>query len=85
MTRKLIALSTAVAISAASFAPTAFAMDQELTMLEAAIDGAFVELGIQDVAIGSLTLAQLALVKNVLESEDSTQTKRNRVEAIVNR
>ncbi len=85
MKRNLIALSTAVALSAAAFAPAAVAMDQELSMLEQAINNSFSQLGIEDVSMGDLTLGQLALVKNVLEGDDTTSNKKRRIEAIISR
>ncbi|MEM1266380.1 MAG: hypothetical protein AAGI50_10235 [Pseudomonadota bacterium] len=84
MKRTLIAVTTAAALSFAG-ATTAVAMGEQLTMLEAAIDSEFQRLGIQDIGMGDLTLGQLALIKNVIESEDNTQEKRRRIMAIVDR
>ncbi|MEO0911465.1 MAG: hypothetical protein AAFY59_00525 [Pseudomonadota bacterium] len=85
MKRTFIALSTATVLAAAAFAPAAVAMDQELSMLEQAVNNQFGQLGIEDVAMGDLTLGQLALVKNVLESDDTTANKKRRIEAIISR
>ncbi len=85
MKRSLIALSTVAALTVTGFAPAAVAMEQELTMLEAAINSSFSQLGLEDINMGDLTLGQLALIKNVVESDDSTTEKRRRIEAILSR
>ncbi len=83
MKRTLVSLTTAVALSTASLvAMPAVAMDQELSMLETALNRGLSAINV-DVDTSTLTFAQLAQIKNVLESSESTTNKAQRVRAIV--
>ena len=82
MKRTVTALALVASLSAFA-APAAFAMGEELTMLELAVDNAFTQIGIRDVNVSTLTLAELALIKSVLDSDSDNQEKKSRVEAII--
>ena len=71
--------------SATAFAAPSFAMEQELTMLELAVGNALEQVGVRDVDVMSLTVSQLAIIKNVLASDDSNNDKARRIEAIISR
>ncbi|MEM8788369.1 MAG: hypothetical protein AAGE76_08905 [Pseudomonadota bacterium] len=83
MKRTLAAV--AVLASAAAFTTPAVAMDQELTMLELAVNNALERIGVLDVDVAALSISQIALINNVLNSDDSQNEKARRVEVIVAR
>ena len=74
----------AVFASAAAMPTPAVAMEQELTMLEAAVTNALTGIGM-DVDVQSLTISQLAIIRSVLSSDDNDDQKANRIEAIISR
>ena len=82
--KRTIAAMTLLA-SAAAFTAPAVAMEQELTMLELAVGNALEGVGVRDVDVMSLTVSQLAIIKNVLSSDDSVNDKARRIEAIISR
>ncbi len=73
--------------SAAAFAVPASAqsMEEGLSMLELAVERAMEDVGIQDVDPMTLSLSQLALIKNVLNSDDTRSGKAARIEQIIAR
>ena len=79
-----VAVASAMLVASPFAATGAFAMGQELTMLEAAIDNQFNALGITDYQMGELTLSQLSLIRAVLGSSDYSQTeKKQQIEQIL--
>lgn len=62
---------TAATLLASSFAFTApaLAMEQELTMLELAVESALTDVGVRDVDFMQLSLAQEAIIKEIVESD----------------
>jgi len=81
MKRNFTALALVASLSAFA-APAAYAMGEELTMLELAVDRVFDRVGVE-APVTSLTVAQLALIKDVLaEGQTNAQTK-ERIEAII--
>ncbi|MXU66839.1 hypothetical protein [Oceanomicrobium pacificus] len=83
MTKKLTALATAAALSFSAMMPmAASAMDEELTMLEAAVNNQLEILGIET-DIMALTVGQLTEIKGVLSSDDTQTEKKERVMAII--
>ena len=85
MKRTIATVVTAASLAIFAAAPAVHAMGEELSMLEQAIAGSFNDLNIEDADASTLTLGQLALIKNVLESDEPTSNKKRRIEAIVNR
>lgn len=71
--------------SAAAMAVPASAMEQELSMLEAAVNNSLAGVGVQDVDVMALTVSQLAIIKHVLNSDDSNSDKARRINAIISR
>lgn len=82
--KQIFAAATILATSAAMTTP-AFAMGEELTMLESAVKNELSQVGIRDVDLMSLTVGQLAVIKNILDSDDSENEKRQRIEAVLSR
>ncbi|MBD3626445.1 MAG: hypothetical protein HUJ24_13965 [Rhodobacteraceae bacterium] len=78
---------TAIALFASTtgFATSALAMGEELSMLELAVENQLERLNVADVDVMSLTLSQLAIIRGIVEGEDSDNDKKRQIEAIVNR
>ncbi len=79
---KKVALITS-AVSALSFANAATAMDQEMTMLEKAVENSLDRLGIDDVNISNLTLSELSQIRVIAGGDESTNRKSALIEAII--
>ena len=84
MKHRMYALVTATAVSAAAFAAPGFAMENELTMLEQAVKNELQALNVQSDDVSYLTLAQVAEVKAVLDSDGTTQAKVQQIDEIMN-
>ena len=85
MTRKMVALATAAAISMTALAPAAHSMNSELNMLMGII---YNELKARDLPtddIDSLSLADIAVIKGILDGDDSENQKTRRIKAILDR
>ncbi len=74
-----------VLASAFAFTAPAIAMEQELSMLELAVNNALIGVGIQDVDVMTLTISQLAIIQNILAADDSDNEKARRIEAVISR
>ncbi|MDJ0824591.1 MAG: hypothetical protein QNJ16_03720 [Rhodobacter sp.] len=85
MTRKLVALTTAAAISLAAAAPAVQAMDMEFNMLTGAVFNALKSRGIPTDNIDTLTLSEIAVIKGILDSDDSEGSKTQSIKNIVTR
>ena len=85
MTRKLIALATAAAISMTAMAPAAFSMGMEFNMLTGAVYNELKARGLPTDSIHELTLSQLALIKGIIDGDDSEGKKTNNIKAILAR
>lgn len=88
MTRSIIALATAAAISVAAV-PAAVAQSVEmgmgLNMLTGAIYNELVQRNLDTSNINNLSLSQLAIIKGIIDGDDSEGKKTQRIEAILNR
>lgn len=74
-----------VLASAVAFTAPAIAMEQELTMLELAVNNALIGVGVQDVDVMSLSISQLAIIQNILAADESDNEKARRIEAVISR
>ncbi|QPH53579.1 hypothetical protein [Pontivivens ytuae] len=86
MKRSLIALTAAATFASTGVfaeAHTQSAMGVGLTMFEALVQSELDNIGVE-ADVTTLTLGQLALIRNVLEGDGSTTDKQEEVEAIVN-
>lgn len=86
MKRTFIALATAATLAAGGAFAEAHAemsMGEGLTMFEALVQNELAEYDIE-VDVRTLTLGQLAAIKDVVESDDTTSKKKENVEAIIN-
>ena len=81
MKRTLTALALIGSLSAFA-APAANAMGEELTMLEHAVQNVFDRVGVTH-EVSELSVAELALIKNVLAEGQSNERTRERIEAII--
>lgn len=85
MKRTLTALTLAASLAAFTApAVQAQGMGESLTMLELAVESVFTQVGVEGVDVMSLSLAQLAQIKAVLDGDQDNSTKRSRILAIVN-
>ena len=82
---KTIITAIALAASTTGFATSALALGDELSMLELAVENQMERLNVENVDVMSLTLAQLAIIRGIVEGDDSDNDKKRRIEAIVNR
>ncbi|MFQ5624966.1 MAG: hypothetical protein ACE5FS_16415 [Paracoccaceae bacterium] len=82
MKRTLTALATVTALTFSFNAASAQSMDMGFNMLTGAIYNAFVELGIPTDSVNTLTIAQIAQIKAVLD-DDMTSSQKGRIQAIV--
>jgi hypothetical protein len=82
MTRFTTALTTAAVIAFAGVA-SAQTMTDGYDMLVAGLEGDFERLDIDTDLMDNLTLAQLAAIKAVLESEDNDNQTKGQIEAII--
>lgn len=83
MTR--IFAAAAILASAIATTGTAQTMDEGLSMLELAVNNELAKVGVRDADIQALSLSQLAIIKGILESDDSDNQKMRRVEAVLSR
>ncbi|MHA3979895.1 hypothetical protein ACW9UR_19650 [Halovulum sp. GXIMD14794] len=79
---KTFATALVLFASTTAFSTSAFAMGEELSMLELATTNAFQQLNVENVDVMSLTVSQLAQIRGVLESDISDNDKKRRIEAI---
>ncbi|WP_185804874.1 hypothetical protein [Pontivivens nitratireducens] len=86
MKRTIIALATAATFAA----PAAFAeahvemtMGEGLTMFESLVSNELDQLDIE-ADVTNLTLGQLAQIKDIVESDETTSVKKENIEAIIN-
>ena len=80
--KRLTAGLSALAIAAATAVP-AFALTDEVDMLEAATQDALQEYNVEGVDVMELTVSQIAQIKSVMESSETTTEKQRQIEAIV--
>lgn len=81
--KRMITGISALAIVAATAVP-ALAQDwSELTMLEKTAQDTLMEYNIEDVDVMDLTLAQIAQMRDVANSNESGNTKQRAIEAII--
>jgi hypothetical protein len=87
MTRKLVAFVTAATISLAAAAPAISQQDMSMgfNMLTGAVYNELVSRGLPTDNIQSLTLSQLAIIKSIIDSDDSEGKKTNGIKAILAR
>jgi len=85
MTRKIVALATAAAISLATFAPAVSAMETEFNMLTGAVYNALRSFDLPTDNIENLTLAQIATIKGILDGDDGGGNKKLQIKAILER
>ncbi len=84
MTRKLAALLTAAAISAAAVAPAAQAMNMEFNMLTGAVYNALKARNLPTDVIDTLTLDQVGQIRAVLDDDSiADSNKTQRIKAII--
>jgi type II secretory pathway predicted ATPase ExeA len=74
-----------LAVVASLGAGAANAANDTLTMLEQSVTADFKRLGIKDVMMGDLTLSQLALIKAIMDDDESMGGKKTRIEFVINR
>ena len=86
MKRTIIALATAATFAA----PAAFAeahdemtMGEGLTMFESLVANELDQLDVE-ADVTTLTLGQLAQIKDIVESDETTSVKKENIEAIIN-
>lgn len=84
MKRTMTAFVTAATLAMGSV-PAAHAMDQEFNMLTGAVFNALSALNVDTSGISDLSLRQIAQIKGILDSDDTENLKKTRVEAIMNR
>ena len=85
MKRTILALATAATLApAASFAQSEL-VTPALSMLELSVTRALAAKGVEGVDMASLTLADLAVIKGILDSDDSDGQKKAQIERIVNK
>jgi len=82
--KRTFAAATVLA-SAFAFTAPAIAMEQELSMLELAVNNALIGVGVQDVDVMSLSISQLAIIQNILAADESDNEKARRIEAVISR
>jgi len=75
MTRNVIALATAAALTLGAAAPS-FAMENEHNMLVGAVYNQLSQLGIDTNGIGDLTLSQIAELKTVLSGDSMSESQK---------
>jgi len=85
MTRKIIALVTAATISLAAAAPAVHAMGMEFNMLTGAVYNALKSRGLPTDNIDTLTLSQIATIKDIVDSDASEGQKNQRIKAVLDR
>lgn len=78
-----IATVSALTFGAAAFAQTASGMGQGYDMLQTALMSDFERIGIPTDQLDNLTLAQVAAIKGVIESEGDETQKKGQIEAII--
>ena len=71
--------------SAFAFTAPAVAMEQELFMLELAVESALTDVGVRDVDIMRLSHAQVSIIREIVESDDNEATKQRRIGAVLAR
>ncbi len=76
-------IASAALLGTAAMAPASVAMDKELSMLEAAVTNQLTTLGVDAEKVDTLTVGELALLKTVFESEDTTASKSRRAKEIL--
>ncbi|QHQ33727.1 hypothetical protein [Algicella marina] len=81
-TTKALIAATAL-LGTTAMAPSAFAMSDELTQLEEAAANELDVLGIPSEGVDTLTLGELALIKQISESEETTAQKTQQIEQIM--
>lgn len=79
---KTFVTALALFASTTAFSTSAFAMGEELSMLELAANNALEQLNIET-DVTQLTVAQLAQIRGVLEDDSSDNDKKRRIEAII--
>ncbi|MBT8456676.1 MAG: hypothetical protein HKO95_12735 [Rhodobacteraceae bacterium] len=84
MTRTLSALAIAAAV-ATTGASMATAMDMEFNMLTGAVFNELKSRGLPTDNIDQLSLSQIAIIKGIVDGDDSEGTKTNRIQAILER
>ena len=82
--KKFIGAAVVFTLAAAATVP-AVAMEQELSMLELAAESALNTVGLRDVDISTLTVAQLATIQGIISGDDSNNDKKRRIEAVISR
>ncbi len=81
--KRMITGISALAIAAATAVP-ALAQDWgELTMLEKTAQDTLMEYNVEGVDVMDLTLAQIAQMRDVANSDESGNEKRRKIEAII--
>lgn len=80
MKKLLLAATVALAATAST---QAHAMGEELSNLESSVLKLLADNGVSASCLGVLTLADLTVIKGILDSEDSDGTKRERAKAII--
>ena len=86
MKKTFIALATAATLAAGGAfadAHSEMTMGEGLTMFETLVANELAELDIE-ADVSMLTLGQLAQIKDVVESDEPTNTKKQNIEAIIN-
>ena len=85
MKKTVFALVAAAVVSGAPLAVSgAFAMENELTMLEQAVNKEFVRYGLEGIDMGDLTVNQLAEIRAVVNGSDYSDAEiKQRLETIV--
>ena len=78
-------LATVAAVAALTFSGAAFAqnMGEGFNMLQAALENDFQRMGIPTDTLDDLTLGQIAAIKSIVESNESDNQMKGRIEAII--
>ncbi|MSU91194.1 hypothetical protein GE300_16545 [Rhodobacteraceae bacterium 2CG4] len=82
---KTVITAAVLLASATAFTASAQGMGEGLSMLELAVDNELQRLNVQDVDPMALTLSQLAIIRGIVEGDESDNDKKRRIEAVVNR
>lgn len=80
MKKLLLAATVALAATAST---QANAMGEELSMLEQSVMKILADNGVSASCLGTLTLADLTVIKGILDSDDNDAQKRERAKAII--
>ena len=85
MTSKFAAYLTAATIALGASAPAAHAMGMEFNMLTGAVFNELRARSLPTDNIDNLTLGQIAIIKSILDGDDSEGQKTNRIKVILER